>query len=356
MTSPSSTIASSHREPAPRRSPRARPDVPVQARAGPPRPGAGAGRAPRSAAGRAAGSTPGHPRPPPRAGAPCPAGCPTACSRPTRTRRSAAPGDAGPPRAATTADWRRRAAPRPRPAPPVPRARHRPAASPRAARPRRPRPVAPRRCSSSSPTRDAGSSPSSASRGSSSPNTMPPSAVSSAAAPIGSIPGAAVPPPLGLAQQPGQLLRPVLELGDDLADALVVRLEPPGEQLQRPGLGDARQPADGRRQLAHAERRGRVRRLGRQEPLVDRPARRQPAGHGRLAGGVELAGEAQGEVGDRALPAVAERRDAHARRWPADPAAPSPTRHRRSRPASGARPGPARTPRASRGRRRRSGG
>ena len=44
--------------------------------------------------------------------------------------------------------------------------------------------------SSSSPTRDAGSSPSSASLASSSPNTRPPRAASSFAAPIGSIPGA----------------------------------------------------------------------------------------------------------------------------------------------------------------------
>ncbi len=36
------------------------------------------------------------------------------------------------------------------------------------------------------------------------------------------------------------------------------------------------------------------------------------AAHGRLAGGVELPAQPQGEVGDRALPALTERRDAHA--------------------------------------------
>ena len=76
-------------------------------------------------------------------------------------------------------------------------------------------------------------------------------------------------------------------------------------------MGDVRQPANGGRHLAHGGGGLRIRRLGRQQPRIDVPPLRQLAGHRRLAGRVELPRQPQGEVGDRALPALPERRDPH---------------------------------------------
>ena len=166
-------------------------------------------------------------------------------------------------------------------------------------------------------------------------------------------PGRPVAPPLGLPEQPGQLLRPILQLPDDRSHALVVGLEPAGEQAERAVVGDVREPADGRRQLAHHGRRA-----------ADTAARRAGAACRSPSAGAagwpwtaRRRGRAPGPAAGRGRrprapgPPRATRRACP--RWRADPAAPSTTRHRRSRPASGARPGPARTPRASRGRRRR---
>ena len=176
------------REPAPRRPPGARADVPAQAARDLPR-GAQA-RVRRGRRGRGRGARAIRRRPPkPGARPPSPPGCPSARPAPTRSRRWAAPRGAAPRRAGSRVACRPPAAPPPRPAPRAPRAPRRTAASPRAARPTRRPPAAPPRSRAARRRAHAGSSPSWASFGSSSPNTMPPSAASSAAAPIGSIPG-----------------------------------------------------------------------------------------------------------------------------------------------------------------------
>ena len=248
-------------------------------RPGPAAAEAGAGGAPgdpsagsrRRARGRLAGPAPGH-----------------RVQRPTRTRRWAVPRAAAPRRAAPRVDGLRRAAPPPRPGPSAPRAKHRTAASPRAATPTRRPPVAPRRSRAARrrATRDRRpprrawaarrrtrcpraprpASPRRSGRSRARPSRRRSASRSSLASSAGRSSSSPMTAP----------------------HALVVRLEPAGQQLERAVVGDARQPADGRRQLAHARRGLRVRRLGRQQPLVDLPARRQPAGHVRLAGRVEL--------------------------------------------------------------------
>ena len=321
-----------HREPAPRRSPGARADVPAQAARDLPDGAQAAApeRRPADAAGDALGR---RRRRPPRDPLPHPEphSEPSDPRGRVGERRLAV---AGRPRAAPTVDRRRRAAPPPRPAPPAPRAGHRTAASPRAARPTRP---------SRLPLRGALEQLADPRRGIVALLRELGQLVAEHDAPERRVqlrgPDRVDPRRARRASAAASRSsrdssgRPVLELRDDRAHALVVGLEPPGEQPERPVVETFASPrtAGGTWPMASDGRR--VRRLGRQQPRSIVPPRRQPAGHRRLAGRVELPGQPQGEVGDRPLPPLPERRDRASPRWPADRRARSTTRRRRSRPA-----------------------